>query len=88
MCSRLLAQNTPENGVNGIFCLPQEGCINLKTAIQVTSLSRSNILRKIKERRFPVPFHYGGILLFSVADIREFIKNPAIYGLETAGALS
>jgi predicted DNA-binding transcriptional regulator AlpA len=54
-----------------------EGTITFNTVREVTGLSRSNILRKIKEGLFPKPFKYGGILLFSVSDIRRFISDPS-----------
>ena len=52
-----------------------EGFIKLKAVQQITALSRSTILRRIAENKFPRPVKYGKILLFPVEAIREFIDN-------------
>lgn len=55
--------------------IPTEGFIKLKAVQQITALSRSTILRRIAENKFPKPIKYGNILLFSVDTIRKFIND-------------
>lgn len=55
--------------------MPAEGFAKLKTVQLVTGLSRSTILRRIEDGRFPKPIKYGHILLFPVEAIREFINS-------------
>ena len=57
------------------FSMPSEGFIKLKAVQQITALSRSTILRRIAENKFPKPIKYGNILLFSVDAIRKFIDS-------------
>ena len=57
------------------FFMPSEGFIKLKAVQQITALSRSTILRRIEENKFPKPIKYGNILLFSVDAIRKFISD-------------
>ena len=61
--------------MNQSSTLPQEGFIKLRAVQQVTALSRSTILRRIAEGKFPKPIKYGNILLFHVDAIREFINK-------------
>ena len=49
----------------------------LSSVIKATGLSRSTILRGIKNKTFPAPLHYGKILLFSVDEVNEFMANLA-----------
>ena len=58
-----------------IVVIPSEGFIKLRAVQQVTALSRSTILRRIADGRFPKPIKYGHILLFPVEAIREFINK-------------
>ena len=61
--------------MNNYLILPQEGFIKLKAVQQITALSRSTILRRIKENKFPKPIKYGNVLLFPVDTIRKFISD-------------
>ncbi len=49
----------------------------LNSVIKATGLSRSTILRGIKNKTFPAPLHYGKILLFSVDEVNEFMASLA-----------
>lgn len=71
-----------------LFTLPAEGFINLRAAQHITALSRSTILRRIAENKFPKPIKYGNILLFSVDAIRKFISNPSSFANGVIGESS
>lgn len=65
--------------------LPPEGTITLATCQRLTDLSRSTILRRIKQNLFPKPFKYGSILLFPCNEIRRFLQNPSSFACNGAG---
>lgn len=54
--------------------------ISMKRAMELTSLSRSTIYRRMAEGRFPSPIALGGNrMAFRSADIDRWLSGPSTY---------